>query len=101
MSDLDATRSSTPAAIPIPNLAQAKLGSLVARGVGPSDREGVLDAFAEVFARMAASAPVVNESAPSEPDRVVAVDRDEDTSDRYPEDHSDETGEESPEARGL
>lgn len=101
MSDLDAARSRTPAATPIPNLAQAKLGSLMARGVGPSDREGVLDAFAEVFARMAASAPVVNQSAPSEPERVEAVARDEDTSDRSTEEHSDETGDDSSEVRSL
>jgi flagellar hook-length control protein FliK len=103
MSDLDATRSRAPATIPIPipNLAQAKLGSLAARSVGTSDHEGVLDAFAEVFAHMAASAPAVNESALSEPDHAVADTSDEDSGDRYPEDHLDATAEESSETHGL
>ena len=70
MSDLDASRAPRPLATPISGLAHAKLRSLGnAGGISLTGSEGVLDAFAEVFAQMAAASPVrPAEAAPVEED---------------------------------
>lgn len=57
MSDLEATRSREQTAAPLTRLAQDKLRSLASRGLGGGENEGALDAFAEVFAAIAATGP--------------------------------------------
>jgi flagellar hook-length control protein FliK len=66
-----------------------------------SDHEGVLDAFAEVFASMAASAPAALEPSRSEFDPAAADIRADDGADQDQQDRADKTDEESGDSSGI
>ncbi len=55
MSDLEATRSRAQAAAPITAIANGKLRAFAGNGTLFAETDGLVDAFAEVFARIAAS----------------------------------------------
>lgn len=75
MSELEATGSRGQTAAPISRLSHSKLRSLASRGLGNDDDDVSLDAFAEVFAAIAASGNETKTSLNTEPESSIETDQ--------------------------
>jgi flagellar hook-length control protein FliK len=104
MSDLEATRSRAQTAAPITAIANGKLRAFAGKGTPFAETDGLVDAFAEVFARIAASSSqpiephdssgdiesVADHNKPAEADDGAAVESESSDSDSATDDEAGE-----------